>query len=182
MVRLTPQQEGETKHYFRQLVSSSHLLVSTRDMWPLRAARRSCSACWLLMTRRPRCESFDLSPEVHGGWAGGRVGSRGGGGGTASLKVGTHYQTPAPAFRHCLLRVTIFEGHIPLPRKSNILNTKLSIKVIQSLLKSFLYKECHVSNTIEGITWILLQVCATIMFLVWSRPTPFFAPKGVDSP
>ena len=45
----------------------------------------------------------------------------------------------------------IFEGHRPPPQNSNIINTKLSTKVIQGLLHSFLYKECHVFNKIEGI-------------------------------
>ena len=48
-----------------------------------------------------------------------------------------------------------FEGHRPPPpppkKKSNILNTKLSTNVIQSLLNGFLYKECHVADKIEGI-------------------------------
>ena len=44
-----------------------------------------------------------------------------GGGGTASLKVGTHCQTTTPAFRRCLplnlfLSPPIFEGHILLPQ------------------------------------------------------------------
>ena len=80
----------------------------------------------------------------------------GGGRGTASLKVGTHCQTTAPAFWHCLplnlfLPPPIFEGHRPPPQKSNILYTKLSTNVIQSLLNGFLYKEHHVSDRIEGI-------------------------------
>ena len=45
-----------------------------------------------------------------------------GGGGTASLKVGTHCQTTAPAFWHCpplnlFLPPPIFEGHRPPPPK-----------------------------------------------------------------
>ena len=44
----------------------------------------------------------------------------GGGGGTASLKVGTHCQTTAPTFWHCpplnlFLPPPIFEGHRPPP-------------------------------------------------------------------
>ena len=47
-------------------------------------------------------------------------GPGGGGGGTASLKVGTNCQTTAPAFRHCpplslFLLPPIFEGIRPLP-------------------------------------------------------------------
>ena len=43
-------------------------------------------------------------------------------GGTASLKVGTHCQTTAPAFWHCpplnlFLQPPIFEGHRPPPPK-----------------------------------------------------------------
>ena len=69
-------------------------------------------------------------------WGGG-----GGGGGTASLKVGTHCQTTAPAFGHCpplslFLPHPILEGHIPPPPN---INTKISTKVFQSLLNSFLY-------------------------------------------
>ena len=57
--------------------------------------------------------SRDLSPE--------QVAPEGGGG-TASLKVGTHWQTTAPAFWHCLplnlfLPPPIFEGHRPPPPK-----------------------------------------------------------------
>ena len=37
------------------------------------------------------------------------------------------------------------------PPNSNIINTKLSTKVIQGLRHSFLYKECHVYTKIEGI-------------------------------
>ena len=49
-------------------------------------------------------------------------GGGGGGGGTASLMVGAHCQTIAPAFRRCLplspfLPPPIFEGHIPPPPK-----------------------------------------------------------------
>ena len=82
------------------------------------------------------------------------------GGGTASLKVGTHCQTTAPAFQCCpplsfFLPPPIFEGLRPPPPppspKSNIINTNLSTKVIQGLLHSFLYKECHVFHKIEGI-------------------------------
>ena len=82
--------------------------------------------------------------------------SRGGGGGTASLKVGTHYQTTAPAFLRCP-PLNLFYHPLYLrvidhrPPKSNITNTKLSTKVIQGLLHSFLYKECHVFHTIEVI-------------------------------
>ena len=46
----------------------------------------------------------------------------GGGGGTDSLKVGTHCQTTDPAFQHCpplnlFLPPPIFEGHRPPPPK-----------------------------------------------------------------
>ena len=79
------------------------------------------------------------------------------GGGTASLKVGSHCQTTAPAKLPPLLSGAVCPSvflYSPLffrliyhrPPKSNFLNTKLSTKVIQSLLNSFLYKECHVSN------------------------------------
>ena len=83
------------------------------------------------------------------------IGPRGGGG-TASLQVGTHCQTTAPDFRHCpplnFFYRPLFLGVIDhRPPKLNILNPKLSTNVIQSLLNSCLYKECHVSNKIEGI-------------------------------
>ena len=48
--------------------------------------------------------------------------ARGKGGGTASLKVGTHCQTTAPTFQHCpppnlFLPPPILEGHRPPPPK-----------------------------------------------------------------
>ena len=78
------------------------------------------------------------------------------GGGTASLKVGAHCQTTAPAFWRCpplrrFLPPLYFRviGH--RSPKSNIINTKLSKKGMQGLLHSFVYKECHVFHKIEGI-------------------------------
>ena len=98
------------------------------------------------------------------------------GGGTASLKVGTHCQTTAPAFRCCppnqyFLPPPISEGHKPPPLKINIPNAKLSIKVNQNLLHTFLYKECSVFHKIEGIHTSLIRYCS--QFEV-DRPPPFF--------
>ena len=55
---------------------------------------------------------------------------REGRGGTASLEIGTHCQTTAPAFRHCLplnrfLLLHIFESHRPPPPKIKHFQYKL---------------------------------------------------------
>ena len=95
-----------------------------------------------------------------------------GGGGTASLTVGTHCQTTAPAFRRqaafrvgpgwapvgpdlgpfgnaawalsFFLPAPIFEDHRPRPPEITFSIQTQPPKVTQSLLNSFLYKECHV--------------------------------------
>ena len=69
------------------------------------------------------------------------------GGGTASLKVGTHCQSTVPAFWRGLPLSSFYR-----PLFFRVLDHRppnLSTKVIQGLLHSFLYKECHVFHKIE---------------------------------
>ena len=58
---------------------------------------------------------------------------------------------PPPLFLRGIYHRRCLSPPPPPKKKKNILNTKLSLKMIQCLLNSFLYKECHVSNKIEGI-------------------------------
>ena len=96
------------------------------------------------------------------------------GGGVAGGKVGTHCQTTALAFWRCVPLCPFllppiferFEGHRPPPPKSNIFNTKLSTKVIQSFLHSCLYSiqlmQCISQNRVNtNITYkLLLLLCS----------------------
>ena len=100
-----------------------------------------------------------------------------GGGGTTFFKVGTHCQTTAPTLWCCppfsiFLPPPIFFSCKPPPPKINILNAKVSTKVMQSLLHAFLYKESHVFNKIEGIQTSLISYCTQ-----FEVDRPFFCPK-----
>ena len=106
--------------------------------------------------------------QLHGPWSkrppgrgrgverGERIAGRGGGG--HCLFEG-RYPLPnnLPCFsalstpQYFFYRPLFLRGTYHRTPKSNSLNTKVFTKVIQSLLNSFLYKECHVSNKIEEI-------------------------------
>ena len=107
-----------------------------------------------------------------------------GGGGTASLKVGTHCQITAPTFQACLPQSFLWPSPIFGTFRAPPFKIKLSQCGITWLYKrDSNYSIMHVTSCISQKKWKhILQAINLIRYLVWSWPHPLFAFKGVDHP
>ena len=110
-----------------------------------------------------------------------------GGGGTASLKVGTHCQTTAPAFWPCpllsfLWPPPVFEGHRPPPPKIRHPQYKISYKTDPKYFSklSIQWIPCISQNRVKTNTSYKLLPLLGSQFEV-DRP-PFLPSEGLTAP